>query len=305
MGKVQKADSSYQRYVDILSDSGFKAVFGDEANRDIIIGFLNAVLPEGRRVRSLSFTRTEVPGFTAANKAVRLDLRCESESGRHFIVEMQSSWQRNLFLRCVQYASKVYDSNSRSGDRNYDLPAVYLTGILSMDFGFERNGPEWDDSFISEYTFRERRTQDVIDESITIIFVELYRFSKPLSGCRSLAEQWCYTLKHMKEFDSVPPELAKEPFVSLFRACEIAGFDREKRLKYERDMISERDYLNIMDSAEERGMEKGLERGRVEGRAEGLSRGVAQVASEMKKLGISEDIIAKASGLSFGEIRAL
>ena len=62
-------------------------------------------------------------------------------------------------------------------------------------------------------------------------------------------------------------------------------------------MISERDYLNIMDSAEERG--------RVEGRAEGLSRGVAQVASEMKKLGISEDIIAKASGLSFGEIRAL
>ncbi len=178
MGNVQKAYSSFQRYVDVLSDSGFKAVFGDEANRDIIIGFLNAVLPEGRRVRSLSFTRTEVPGFTAANKAVRLDLRCESESGRHFIVEMQSSWQR-----------------------------------------------------------------------------------------------------------------------SLFRACEIAGFDKEKRIKYERDMISERDYLNIMDSAEERG--------RIEGRAEGMSRGVAQVASEMKRLGISEEFISKASGLSYSEIQAL
>ena len=178
MGNVQKAYSSFQRYVDILSDSGFKAVFGDEANRDIIIGFLNAVLPEGRRVLSLSFTRTEVPGFTAANKAVRLDLRCESESGRHFIVEMQSSWQR-----------------------------------------------------------------------------------------------------------------------SLFRACEIAGFDKEKRIKYERDMISERDYLNIMDSAEERG--------RVEGRVEGMSRGVAQVASEMKRLGISEELISKASGLSYSEIQAL
>lgn len=178
MGNVQKAYSSFQRYVDILSDSGFKAVFGDEANSDIIIGFLNAVLPEGRHVRSLSFTRTEVPGFTAANKAVRLDLRCESESGRHFIVEMQSSWQRNLF-----------------------------------------------------------------------------------------------------------------------RACEIAGFDKEKRIKYERDMISERDYLNIMDSAEERG--------RVEGRVEGMSRGVAQVASEMKRLGISEELISKASGLSYSEIQAL
>lgn len=190
MGNVQKAYSSFQRYVDVLSDSGFKAVFGDEANRDIIIGFLNSVLPEGCLVRSLSFTRTEVPGFTAANKAVRLDLRCESESGRHFIVEMQSSWQR-----------------------------------------------------------------------------------------------------------------------SLFRACEIAGFDREKRIKYERDMISERDYLNIMDSAEERGMEKGRIEGRAEGeakgRAEGMSRGVAQVASEMKRLGISEELISKASGLSYSEIQAL
>ena len=184
MGNVQKAYSSFQRYVDVLSDSGFKAVFGDEANRDIIIGFLNAVLPEGRRVLSLSFTRTEVPGFTAANKAVRLDLRCESESGRHFIVEMQSSWQR-----------------------------------------------------------------------------------------------------------------------SLFRACEIAGFDREKRIKYEKDMISERDYLNIMDSA--KGRIEGRAEGEAKGRAEGMSRGVAQVASEMKRLGISEELISKASGLSYSEIQAL
>ena len=84
---------------------------------------------------------------------------------------------------------------------------------------------------------------------------------------------------------------------NLFRACEIAGFDKEKRIKYERDMISERDYLNIMDSAEERG--------RVEGRVEGMSRGVAQVASEMKRLGISEELISKASGLSYSEIQAL
>ena len=178
MDNVQKAYSSFQRYVDVLSDSGFKAVFGDESNSDIIIGFLNAVLPEGRRVRSLSFTRTEVPGFTAANKAVRLDLRCVSESGRHFIVEMQSSWQR-----------------------------------------------------------------------------------------------------------------------SLFRACEIAGFDREKRIKYERDMISERDYLNIMDSAEERGMEKGLERGRVEGRAE--------VARAMFAAGMDIGRISSLTGLTGEQLNKL
>ena len=56
MEKVQNGGGSFRRYVDILSDSGFKAVFGDENNTDVIIDFLNVVLPEERRVRSLTFS---------------------------------------------------------------------------------------------------------------------------------------------------------------------------------------------------------------------------------------------------------
>lgn len=36
-----------QRYVDVLSDSGFKALFGDQENKPVLIDFLNAVLSKG------------------------------------------------------------------------------------------------------------------------------------------------------------------------------------------------------------------------------------------------------------------
>ena len=310
---VLNEGGSFRRYVDILSDSGFKAVFGDEKNTDVIIDFLNVVLPAERRVRSLMFSRTEIPGFTATNKAVRLDLRCESEDGTHFIVEMQQTGQRNFFRRCVQYAAKVYDSNSRSGDRHYDLPPVYLIGILARDPGFSRSGSVWDGRYISEYTFREKVTHDIADETISIIFVELFRFVKGEAECSSESDCWWYSMKHLKELESIPPTFGSESLDRLYRASEIAQFDIEKRLKYEEDMISERDYINILDTAEERGLERGraegLEQGRAEGIAKGVAQGVAQgvskVARAMLESGMDIKSISSLTGMTEEQIRAL
>ena len=71
-----------QRYVDILSDAGFKAVFGDQRNRDALTDFLNAMLPDDRKVKELTYSTTEIPGFTLSGKSVRLDLRCIGEDGK-------------------------------------------------------------------------------------------------------------------------------------------------------------------------------------------------------------------------------
>ena len=53
-----------QRYVDILTEAGFKAVFGVEKNKDVLIDLLNVLLPEHRRVHDLSYATTEIPGQT-------------------------------------------------------------------------------------------------------------------------------------------------------------------------------------------------------------------------------------------------
>ena len=70
-----------QRYVDILSDAGLKAVFGDQRNKDVLIDLLNVILPPHRKVAEIAYETTEIPGFTLFNKSVRFDLRCRGEDG--------------------------------------------------------------------------------------------------------------------------------------------------------------------------------------------------------------------------------
>ena len=209
---------------------------------------------------------------------MKLDLRCEDEDGTSFIIEMQRYDQANFFQRCVSYSSKVYDMKTTKGDESYDIPPVYLIGILAVD-SFDRRSEIWRDRFISDYTFREKYTGEVVCETISLIFVELKRFEKRLEDCSSIIDKWCYALKYMSKLDSLPLELRRSVFERLFQAAEIAQFSPEKREKYEHDMITERDEINIRRTAEQKA--------RAEGRAEGVAEGMAKGEAEGRKPSIS------------------
>ena len=234
---------------------------------------------------------------------MRLDLRCTGRDGTVFIVEVQCYRQENLFSRCVGYAARVYDSGTERGDgQRYDIPPVYFICLLGDGAdGFDREGPLWEDRFISEYTFREKTSNDVPAETIFCIFVELNRFRKDLQECGSEEDRWCYALKRVGTLDGLPDGLREDAFERLFRACEIARFDRERRLTYENDMITERDYWNIIDTAARQGRAEGL----AEGKAEGLAEGRIKIARALKEQGIAAGTISAATGLSIEEVEAL
>jgi hypothetical protein len=158
------------------------------------------------------------------------------------------------------------------GDADYDIPPVYLVAILSVEC-LNRELPSWGERFISEYTFREKVTGDTPDDTIFCTFVELKRFDKKLSECRDIIDKWCYALKYMSRLDKLPKEFQMEVFRRLFEASEIAQFSEDKRIKYEQEMISERDYNNILATAREEGLKMGYEEGREEGRKKGRAEG--------------------------------
>ncbi len=309
--------TSAQRYVDILTEAGFKAVFGVEKNKDVLIDLLNVVLPAHRRVTDLAYSTTEVPGLTMSNKSVRLDLRCTGEDGTRFIVEMQCYRQLNFFRRCVEYAAKVYDSGSGCGDgHGYDIPPVYFIGLLNTGVPkFDRSDSAiWRDRYVSEYTFREKESHEVVDETIFLIFAELDRFDKELEECVSMADKWFYSLKHVGRMERLPEELKVKVFERLFEACEIAKFTPEEKLKYEHDMMTERDYTDILDTCRAEGLAEGEAKGRAEGKIEGLAEGEAkgkaeglaegkmEVARAMKAKGLGMALISELTGLSEEEI---
>ena len=123
-----------------------------------------------------------------------------------------------------------------------------------------------------------------------LTIVELDRFDKGLEECESLIDKWFYSLKHMGSLDRLPESLRVKAFERLFEACEIAKFTTEEKLKYEHDMMTERDYTNILNTY------------RAEGKAEGITEGKIEVVRAMKAKGLEMSLITELTGLSEEEI---
>ena len=183
---------------------------------------------------------------------------------------------------------------------------------------------------IATYTVAPRQLQTSLHCSRLLrIFVELFRFTKELDQCESMLEQWFYAMKHVGTMDRLPDGLKNEVFRRFFEACEIERWDKDAKLSYEADMITERDYYNIIDTAREdgivagiaegeakgrsegfaegeaRGLAAGEAKGRAEGIAEGEAKGIVTVAKSMKAKGYSIADIMDVSGLSQKEVEEL
>ena len=126
-------DGAVQRYIDILSNPGFKALFSDVANKDVVMSIMNVLLPKHRQVVDIDYMPTEHQGVVVGlNKDFMFDFMCKDTSGAVFIVEMQRYREDYWFKRCVSYASRAYDRQNRKG-KSYDVPPVYLIGLMDME----------------------------------------------------------------------------------------------------------------------------------------------------------------------------
>jgi len=282
-----------QKYVDLLSDSGFKAVFGDEANKDIVIDFLNLVLEGERVVEDLAYLQGELSGRTVTSKGVRFDLMCKDVDGTAFVVEMQRTKNSDdFFERSVYYGSLAYSNQLKVGQKKYYVNPVYVIGIMEGRLYHEKEAGMCD--VVSRYEFREASRMCVAPKTISCIFVQLGNFKLTKSECRNGFERWCYTLKSISKLDSLPDEFSEQNVLTrVFDACEIANFDGNKLLIYEKDMMTEMDYNHDMYFSRE------------EGKAEGRAEGKAEVANSLKSMGVDMVTICKATGLTEEQVRAL
>ena len=93
------------KYISLLTDFGFKRVFGTEPNKRLLIDFLNTLLPAHHHIRDLTFKNSENLGKTPIDRKAIFDIYCEAESGERFIVEIQKAKQDFFKDRSVYYAT--------------------------------------------------------------------------------------------------------------------------------------------------------------------------------------------------------
>ena len=297
----------------MLKNSGFKAVFGDENNKDVIIGVLNMLLPARHQVTDITYLRTELQGPIVTNREYHYDFVCRDAAGLTFIVEMQRYDEEYWFKRCVSYCCRSYDRLTVKGEKKenveeesennnkleptgYDVQPLYFIGFMDTDLKHE-NEQEWDGKYISEYTFLEKTTHELQDETIFIIFAELKRFNKSEKECETALDKLLYLFKNIGEMEDDENWNKDSFWQRFFRACEIAAFDEKKRAQYEQDMYDERRFQGQMAASYKNGLEAGIAEGREEERQE--------MARKMLAEGIPVGVVVKCSGLSAEELSSL
>jgi len=86
-----------EKYINPFTDYGFKKLFGEELNKDLLLDFLNELLKEEQgQIKNLTYLKTEYLGDTEIDRKAIFDLYCENEKGEKFIVELQKTKQNVL-----------------------------------------------------------------------------------------------------------------------------------------------------------------------------------------------------------------
>ena len=299
--------------MNLRSDVGFKAVFADRNNKDILIGVLNQILPPEARIEDIKeYSDREQRRDVPYGKKTVLDLVCVDRDDRTFVVEMQASEEDFFFERCVYYASGLYHLELSDGVRYKGLRPVYVVSFLNYRLRHDDESL-WDtDHFISHWRFTEKRTGMVADQTISVIFVEMTLFTKTLEECVTEFDRLFYIFKNSGGFQRIPEWIEEAGGISrrLAEACEVAAFDKEKKLKYEIDKMNEWDIQAQKEYAVRKGLEeglqKGLQKGLREGREEGLEQGREEtrlsIARKLFEAGTPVDVIVNCTGVDDGTI---
>ena len=125
------------RYINPYTDFGFKKLFGEEANKDLLIDFLNQLMPENQQIVTLDFRNTENLNDLPEDRKAIFDLNCISESGERFIVEMQKAKIKFFKDRALFYTTFPIKEQSEQGDWDFQLNQIYYIALL--DFFYDSN----------------------------------------------------------------------------------------------------------------------------------------------------------------------
>jgi predicted transposase/invertase (TIGR01784 family) len=277
-----------EKYINPFTDYGFKKLFGEEINKDLLLDFLNELLKEEQgRITQLTYLKTEHLGSTETDRKAIFDLYCENERGEKFIVELQKTKQNFFKDRTVYYSTFPIREQANSREWNYELKAVYTIAILDFVFDADKAEPA---KYRYDVKLKDIETNTVFYDKLTFIYLEMPKFNKTVDELETRFDKWLYVIRNLNRLDRVPDKLRERIFDKLFAAAEIARFTPEQASSYENSLKYYRDLKNSLDTASEEGKLKGKMEEKIE------------IASKALKKGLSMGDIIELTGLSEKEI---
>ena len=293
-----------ERYISLLTDFGFKRIFGTAMNKDLLICFLNSLFNGKQVVRDVSYLNPEHVGDVYTDRKAIFDVYCEGENGEKFIVEMQNAYQTYFKDRSLFYSTfPIREQAPKGNDWNFKLNHIYTVALLN----FNMNEDAFDKEKIRHHVqLCDTATHKIFYDKLEFIYVEIAKFNKTLGELETLYEKWLYALKNLYKLTQRPKELCDKVFDRLFEEAEIAKFTPQEVREYEASKKAYRDIKNSIDTAKQEGKQEGLaegmELGMAKGRAQGMEEGMAKGMEKGRAQGMEE---GRAQGMEEGRAQGM
>ncbi len=275
----------------IRFDWAAKRMLRDKANFDVLEGLITVLL--GEKITITELLESESNKDSDDDKFNRVDIKALNSKGEIIIVEIQQTRELYYLQRILYGAAKTVSEHMSAGDSYANVKKVYSINVLYFDLG---QGADYlyhgQTKFIGVHTKDElhvntRERNQIVMKAPESIFPEYYliRVNEFNTVAKTPLEEWIEYLKtgRIKE-DTTAPGLqeAKEKLQYL-------RMSREERIAYDRHL----DNIRVQNDILETKVLEGLEQGRTEK--------AKTIAKNMKALGISDEIIIQATGLSLDD----
>lgn len=272
------------KYINPYTDFGFKKLFGEEANKDLLLDFLNQLLPPHHQIADLSFKNVEnLPDLPTERKAI-FDIHCKAVSGEDFVVEMQKA-KINFFKdRSLFYLTFPIREQAKRGEWDFKLTPIYMIAILDFEYDEEEERRK----FLRHVQLKDQDC-DVFYDKLHFKFMQMPLFTKEEHELETHFDKWIYFLKKLETFDDIPAILKEPIFEKAFKTAEVANFTPEQRDEYEQSRLS---YLEVKEAVNTAEMD-------------GRKKREHEIAKEMKEAGEPKEKIKKYTGLTDNEIDKL
>ncbi len=302
-------------YADPTVDFAFKRIFGTEKYKAATIGLLNSII-EGVNIVDVEFMNTELGRENADDKNCIIDVLAADNEGNRYIVEMQNAKQPTFLQRMVYYTSKVIAHlDGEVGIQEYNLRSTYA--IAFLNFNAEAI-TEISGQYHLHYRTIEMECKNKLPSSPEYHFFDLKEFArifrKSSGKITNETDYWLYLLTGSKEMDGMPDWAeGDKAYEAYFEASAVANFTPQETIKYDKDMMTERDRINSINYArqegreegEQAGLQKGREEGLQEGKVEGKAESQREIASALKAKGVDVGTISVCTGLSLDDVAKL
>lgn len=321
------------RYINPFTDAGFKRIFGQEVNMDLLLDFLNALIEPEEPFVHVDFLDKEILPHDTDGRRLIYDIHCRTSTGERILVEMQNATQTYFRDRSLYYmASAISNQGEKGRDWKFSLKKVY--GVFFLNFVMT-DFPELPLKAVASLRFEE--SQRPFSDKLRMFYITLPLMTKHEEEIETDFERWIYVLKNMETLTEIPFKDYKKIFGRLEEVSNLAALTPQERQRYDASLKVYRDNMAVLEYAETQGHEKGLARGLAEGLAkglaeglekglaEGLAKGLAEglaeglekghsegeqamlhtIINRMRAQGYNEDFISAATGVSVEDIKAM